>query len=62
MHRLIAKQIERARRDDGRIDIDQLIDLVSAAYAEVDRDQARSNRSILLMAEELEDLNASLEQ
>jgi diguanylate cyclase (GGDEF)-like protein/PAS domain S-box-containing protein len=62
MHRLIAKQIERARRDDGGIDIDQLIDLVSAAYAEVDRDQSRSNRSILLMAEELEELNATLEQ
>ncbi|MCU0885969.1 MAG: EAL domain-containing protein [Beijerinckiaceae bacterium] len=62
MHRLISKQLDRSRTDDGDIDIEQLIGFVSAAYEEVDRDQARSNRSIRLMAAELEELNATLEQ
>lgn len=60
MHRLIAKQVQRSRLHDGEINIDAIIELVSAAYEEAERDQLRTDRSIRLMAEELDSLNASL--
>lgn len=62
MHKLLARQIERARQSDGRLDSERLIALVSAAYEEAERDQQRTNRSIRLMAEELEGFNLTLEK
>jgi diguanylate cyclase (GGDEF)-like protein/PAS domain S-box-containing protein len=62
VHQLLQKQIERATRQDGRLDIEQLTSLISDAYAETDRERRRSDRSIALMVEELDQFNARLMQ
>ncbi len=54
LHRIAARQAERARRPDGGIDTDRLLALVSATYAETDVDRRRSDRANRLMAQELE--------
>ncbi len=59
--RLFAKQIERATTG-GSVDIDTLAELVTAAYDDADRDRKRTDRSIALMVQELDELNAGLEQ
>jgi diguanylate cyclase (GGDEF)-like protein/PAS domain S-box-containing protein len=60
--RLVAKQFARSRRQDGELDLESLGRLVAAAYDDADRDRKRSDRSIALMVEELETLNAGLER
>lgn len=62
VHRLLQKQIERATKEDGRLDVDCLMGLVSDAYAETDLERRRSDRSIALMVEELDQFNARLMQ
>jgi diguanylate cyclase (GGDEF)-like protein/PAS domain S-box-containing protein len=59
-HRLLRKQIERATDSLGALDIEKLLDLVSAAYEEAERDRDRTNRSIELLAEELSANNDAL--
>ncbi len=59
--RLFAKQIERATTG-GSVNVDALAELVAAAYDDADRDRKRTDRSIALMVEELDALNAGLEQ
>lgn len=60
VHRLVAQQIAEATDANGAVDIDRLADLLSAAYAETDRD--RTDRSIGRMTEEIEAINRGLEQ
>ena len=55
MHRLIAKQIAKATDATGAVDIDQLAALVGSAYDEFDRDRRRTDRSMSLMIEEIDD-------
>lgn len=62
MNRLLATQIHQASGADGRLDTDTLLRLVAAAYDEMDRDRRRTDRSIALMVEELDQLNSGLEQ
>ncbi|MCZ8182519.1 MAG: EAL domain-containing protein [Beijerinckiaceae bacterium] len=62
VHRLLQKQIERSTREDGRLDVDLLTRLVSDAYAESDLERRRTDRSIALMVEELDQFNARLMQ
>jgi diguanylate cyclase (GGDEF)-like protein len=62
VHKLYAKQLAKATRSSGDVDLDQLGKLVSAAYEEVDNDRRRTDRSIRLMIEELDQLNRSLEK
>ena len=63
MHKLLAKQLARVRKTTGEVDVDELLALVSEAYAENDRDRRRTDRSISLTVEELDarhrDLSAS---
>ena len=61
MHKLLEKQLARAR-EDGRIDLDKLLPLISDGYDEADQHIRRSDRSIGLMVEEVEQLNCNLEQ
>ena len=61
MHSLLARQLEKSRREDGSLDIDRLSELVSQAYEEAEHDGARTDRSISLMAEELDSAQAGLE-
>jgi diguanylate cyclase (GGDEF)-like protein len=62
VHKLFARQIEKATQASGVLDLDVLAELVSLAYEQVDRDRRRTDRSIALMIEELDQLNRGLEQ
>lgn len=62
MNRLLSAQIAQSRRADGSLDIETLLRLVETAYDEMDRDRRRTDRSIALMVEELDQLNSGLEQ
>lgn len=61
MHRLAQKQLQRATRADGSVDLARLMDLVSSAYEDGDKDRRRTDRSIEMMIEELNGYNHSLE-
>lgn len=61
MHKLFSKQLAKATKPSGDVDLDLLAELVSAAFEEADRDRRRTDRSIALMIEELDRLNRSLE-
>jgi diguanylate cyclase (GGDEF)-like protein len=58
MHKLLEKQLARARDAAGHVDIARLCESVSAAYEEADRDRQRTERSISLMIEELDQLSS----
>lgn len=61
MNRLLARQIEKSRDASGEIDLDRLCQLVAAAYEQTADDSRRTDRSITLMIEELDQLNRTLE-
>lgn len=60
MHKLFARQIAKARRPDGQIDLGMLGDLVSATYDEADRDRQRTDRAICQMIAEVDRLHTRL--
>ncbi|MBW7948743.1 MAG: EAL domain-containing protein [Pseudorhodoplanes sp.] len=62
VHKLFGRQLAQARAADGTIDLDALGALVSQAYAESDEDRRRTDRSIALMVDELDQLNRHLER
>ncbi len=61
MHRLFARQLARAQTESGDLDIERLKALISSAYEEFERDRTRTDRSMVLMIEELDELNRRLE-
>ncbi len=61
MHRLFGRQLAKALSESGDIDIERLQALVCSAYDEFERDHARTDRSMALMIEELDELNRGLE-
>lgn len=61
MHHLFARQLEKATKPNGEVDLDVLGELVTAAYEQTERDHSRTERSINLMIEELDTLNRTLE-
>lgn len=62
MHRLFAEQLQKARTKSGVVDLARLGEIVSAAYEEAERQRLRTDRSIGLMIEELDQLNLDLEE
>jgi len=62
VHKLFAKQLAKATRPTGEVDIARLTEIVSSAYEEADRDRRRTDRSIAQMIEELEARHVVLEQ
>jgi diguanylate cyclase (GGDEF)-like protein len=62
VHKLFARQLVKATKPTGEVDIDALGELVGEAYAQSDRDRRRTDRSIALMIEELDQLNRGLEK
>ena len=54
LHRLLARQIRRARREDGSLDLERLTELVNASYVEADHDRRRTDLSIRMMVEEMD--------
>ncbi len=61
MHRLFARQREKATKPNGVVDLDVLGELVATAYEQAERDRVRTERSINLMVDELDTLNRTLE-
>jgi diguanylate cyclase (GGDEF)-like protein len=62
LHKLFSKQLARATPPSGDVDIEDLARLVGAAYDEADNDRRRTDRSIALMIEEVDQLNRGLEK
>jgi diguanylate cyclase (GGDEF)-like protein len=60
--KLFARQLAKATLPSGEVDIDMLRRLVVSAYEEADRDRKRTDRSISLMIQELDQLNRGLEK
>ena len=62
-HRLLLRQLKRARggQEDGPLDMDMLLELVTQAYQENDQALARSTRSLNLMSQELSAANRQLQ-
>jgi diguanylate cyclase (GGDEF)-like protein/PAS domain S-box-containing protein len=59
-HKLFDRQLAKARRENGEVDLVTLGELVASAYEEADRDRQRTDRSIALMIEELGDIHQRL--
>jgi diguanylate cyclase (GGDEF)-like protein len=62
VNKLLAHQITKATDLEGSVDLDRLYALVAAAYEDLDRDRRRTDRSMLLMIEELDGVQRNLEQ
>ena len=62
MNSLFSRQLAKATKPCGSIDLDRLGQLVSGAYDQAHQDRRRSDRSIALMIEELDRLNRGLER
>jgi len=57
---LFARQLAKATKPCGSVDLDLLGQLVSGAYEQASHDRRRTDRSIALMIEELDQLNSGL--
>jgi len=62
VHKLLARQLAKAAKGSGELDVEILLGLVSEAYGQSDSDRQRTDRSIALMIGELEQLNRGLDQ
>jgi PAS domain-containing protein len=62
LHKLFAKLLAKATTANGDVDLAALGDLVSRAFEEADTDRRRTDRSIALMIEEVEQLTRGLEK
>jgi len=62
VHKLLARQLAKAATSSGELDLQALLALVAEAYEQSDNDRHRTDRSIALMIEELEQLNRGLDQ
>ena len=62
MHKLLTRQLAKAEKASGEVDLRALLELVSAAYEQSDNDRRRTDRSISLMIGELDQLNRGLDQ
>ena len=58
---LLARQVGKARSADGELDVDKLLQLVSSAYEENERERRRSDHANELMTQELEDALTAIE-
>ena len=60
--RSFRRQMAHARQPDGGVDLDRLGQLVISTDGESEADQRRTRRAAEVMAAELEEVNAALEQ
>jgi diguanylate cyclase (GGDEF)-like protein len=60
MRKLFQRQLAKATKEPGKVDLELLATLVTAAYDEANRDRKRTDRSISLMADELQRTHARL--
>jgi diguanylate cyclase (GGDEF)-like protein/PAS domain S-box-containing protein len=62
VHKLLARQLAKATKSSGEVDLQALLALVAEAYAQSYNDRQRTDRSIALMIKELEQLNRGLDE
>ena len=62
VNKLLAQQVAKATDETGSVDLEKLCALVAAAYEDLDRDRRRTDRSMSLMIEELDQVQRNLEQ
>jgi diguanylate cyclase (GGDEF)-like protein/PAS domain S-box-containing protein len=62
VHKLLVRQLANVKKVSGEVDLQALLEFVSAAYGQSDNDRRRTDRSISLMIEELDQLNRGLDQ
>ena len=62
LRKLLARQLAKATRANGEVDLHLLLALVEEAYEQADSDRHRTDRSISLMITELEQLNRGLDE
>jgi len=62
VHKLLVRQLAKVAKSSGDVDLPALLALVSEAYEQSDSDRHRTDRSISLMIQELEQLNHGLDQ
>jgi diguanylate cyclase (GGDEF)-like protein len=62
MNKLFARQRKKATNASGEVDLDLLGELIAGAYDQAESDRRRTDRSISLMIEELDQLNLGLER
>lgn len=62
LHKLLARQVARATDAKGQLDVDRLCALVSASYADEERDRRRIDHANRVMAEEIEAAQQRLQQ
>jgi diguanylate cyclase (GGDEF)-like protein/PAS domain S-box-containing protein len=60
VRKLFQRQLAKATSKSGAVDLDALAELVGTAYEEADRDRRRADRSLRLMAEEIDQTHAQL--
>jgi PAS domain-containing protein len=60
MRKLFARQLAKAIRENGEVDLKALGELVVSAYDEANQDRIRADRSIALMIEELDEVHRQL--
>jgi diguanylate cyclase (GGDEF)-like protein/PAS domain S-box-containing protein len=60
MRKMFDRQLAKARRETGDVDLEALAELVTSAYEEAERDRRRTDRSIGLMVEELSEVHQRL--
>ena len=57
MHKLLKRQLKKATRQDGQVDVDRLMGLVDSAYDEADKERRLTQRSFGEMSQEMQELN-----
>lgn len=60
LHSLLKRQLDRIRKEDGTIDVFDLIDIVNLSYTESDRERRLSDNTMARMSEELTNTNKDL--
>ena len=57
MHKLLKRQLKKATREDGQIDVDRLMELVDSAYDEADKERRLTQHSFGELSQEMQELN-----
>jgi PAS domain S-box-containing protein len=60
MHKLLERQIRKCRSDDGTIDLDRLVELVSGAYESTDSERRLRDRALEVLQNELEEVHSRI--
>ena len=57
MHKLLTRQLKKATREDGQVDVDRLLELVGSAYDEADKERRLTQHSFGELSQEMLELN-----